>query len=89
MKISTRINLVKRVADGFEKLSIGALVLGLFQFNYYAIAVGISCFFNFIDSYLYFGGIQMNGVWLLFTVFCIALAAFGFYLAFSLKNKHR
>ena len=37
MKISTRITLVKRVADGFEKLSIGALVLGLFQFNYYAI----------------------------------------------------
>ncbi|GEM_PF-1028741 len=31
----------------------------------------------------------MNGVWLLFTVFCIALAAFGFYLAFTLKNKHR
>lgn len=44
MKTSTRITLVKRVADGFEKLSIGALVLGLFQFNYYAIAVGISCF---------------------------------------------
>ena len=40
MKTSTRITLVKRVADGFEKL----LVLGLFQFNYYAIAVGISCF---------------------------------------------
>lgn len=84
MKLSTRITLVKRVADSFEKLSIGALLLSLFQFNYYAIAIGIGCFLVSLTL-----GIQMNEVWLLFTVFCIALAAFGFYLAFSLKNKQR
>ena len=84
MKISTRITFVKRVADSFEKLSISALLLGLFQFNYYAIAIVIGFFLVSLTL-----GIQMNKVWLLFTVFCIALAAFGFYFAFSQKNKQR
>ncbi len=29
----------------------------------------------------------MNGVWIVFTIFCIAVSAFGFYLAYSLKHK--
>ena len=44
MKINSKLALIKRVVDGLEKLSIGALVLGLFQFNYYAVGVGIGCF---------------------------------------------
>ena len=44
MKLNSKYALVKRVVDGLEKLSVGALILGLFQFNYYAVIVGISRF---------------------------------------------
>lgn len=54
MKLNSKYALVKRVADGLEKLSIGALILGLFQFNYYAVLVGISCFITslFLTYYM-------------------------------------
>lgn len=41
MKKKTKQALLKRLADGLEKLSIGSLLLGLFQFNYYALGVAI------------------------------------------------
>lgn len=44
MKDSSKMALIKRGADGLEKLSIGALLLGIFQFNYYALFVGSTCF---------------------------------------------
>lgn len=54
MKLNSKYALVKRVVDGLEKLSVGALMLGLFQFNYYAVIVGISCFITslFLTYYM-------------------------------------
>lgn len=54
MKLNSKYALVKRLVDGLEKLSVGALILGLFQFNYYDVIVGISRFVTslFLTFYL-------------------------------------
>lgn len=44
MEKKTKQALLKRLADGLEKLSIGALLLGIFQFNYYAFSLGMIFF---------------------------------------------
>lgn len=45
MKRITRKTIIKKAVDDLDKLSIGALLLGIFQFNYYASIVGIGALF--------------------------------------------
>lgn len=36
--------IVKRTADWLEKMSVAAMAVGIFQFNFYGLGLGIACY---------------------------------------------